>query len=156
MRKIFNKNSNFFYASRALYSSYPQVRETPGPLPNLTSRRPHTRTVPLFLTGVLYIVNNFLTLKNLVIFEPATYKVGKLEPHPSAPLSHTHTHTPLVFKVAINIKIVITGGLTQLLLGQKLSSTQWMALVLLAIGCRYRPLEPEPPPLNPRSDSHAV
>ena len=68
------------------------------PLPislNLTSRpRTHTRTLSLFLTGVLYIVNNFLTLKNLVIFEPATYKVGKLEPHPSAPLTHPHPPTP--------------------------------------------------------------
>ena len=39
----------------------------------------------------------------------------------------------------MNIKIVITGGLTQLVFGKKLSGTQWMALTLLAVGCRYLP-----------------
>ena len=39
----------------------------------------------------------------------------------------------------MNIRIVITGGLTQLVFGKKLSGTQWMALTLLAIGCRHLP-----------------
>ena len=74
MKRDFEINSGFFYALRAPCSSYLQVSETPT-----TSLKPNsTYNNHLYAIAVLYIVNNFLTLKNLAIFEPATYKVCKL------------------------------------------------------------------------------
>ena len=87
----------------------------------------------------------------MAIFEPATYKVCELN---NFTLASILTLGVSLFQVAMNIKIVITGGLTQLVFGKKLSGTQWVALTLLAIGCRHLPTLPpltqpstDPPPL---------
>jgi len=70
-----------------------------------------TGAVYLLVPAVIYMANNYLTYVALSVFDPGTYRV------------------------VINIKIIFTGIMMQLVFKKRLSLKKWGGLILLLIGC---------------------
>nr|XP_029153716.1 CMP-sialic acid transporter 1 isoform X3 [Arachis hypogaea] len=79
-----------------------------SPLPKMTTE---WRTVILYpIPSIIYLIHNNVQFATLTYVDTSTYQIMG------------------------NLKIVTTGILFRLFLGRKLSTLQWMAIVLLAVG----------------------
>lgn len=70
-----------------------------------------------FIPALLYCLYNNLSFKNLSIFDPTTYFL------------------------LLQLRVVITGILFQIIFKKTLSKIQWFSLILLTIGCMLKHIE---------------
>ena len=82
-----------------------------GPLQRLRTLAKGRGALLCLVPAGIYMVNNTLTFANLQIFDPATYRV------------------------LINVRILLTGVLMQVIFQKRLSWKKWAALCTLFIGC---------------------
>ena len=95
----------------SLYVLFFQHPSTP-PLATLSALRPKLPLMRLFLIpAALYFVFDTLAFFNLKLVQPAT------------------------FRLLINLKVLFSGVLLYVIIGQRLSSRQWLALVILVLAC---------------------
>jgi drug/metabolite transporter (DMT)-like permease len=82
-----------------------------GPLQRLRTLAKGRGALFCLVPAAIYMVNNTLTFANLQIFDPATYRV------------------------LINVRILLTGVLMQVIFQKRLSGKKWGALCILFVGC---------------------
>ncbi len=87
----------------------------------------------MVVPALLYALYNNLTFNNLKTFDPNVFQVSV---HDSWPAQRPHTPTPCPRQLLMNCRIALTGALSYLVLGRRLTARQCCALLLLLLGCR--------------------